>query len=94
MMIIPVTIILAGPDRRNDSMGFFTDSPYEYMMTQKPDAGRRESTPSLFPPGHRCYGCPYGKDRPCLGVCIKELGSSLRGSTGKVKSDKNQREER
>lgn len=94
MMIIPVTIILTSPDRRNDSMGFFTDSPYEYMMTQKPDAGRRGNAPSLYPPGHQCYGCPYGKDRPCLGVCIKELGSSLRKRTDNGDLGKNQRKER
>ena len=74
-------------------MGFFTDSPYEYMMTQKPTEGRRGSTPSFYPPGHKCHGCPYGKDRPCLGVCIKDLGSSLHRKAGQ-NMDKNQRKER
>lgn len=54
-------------------MAFFTDSPYERMMMQKPRGGQRETAPSPYPPGHGCHGCPYGRDRPCLGVCIKKL---------------------
>lgn len=55
-------------------MTFFTDPTYEYMMTQPPHIGRRiEREPSLFPPGHKCHGCPYGRDRPCLGMCLKDL---------------------
>lgn len=52
----------------------FTDSPLEYMMAQKPHTGRQAETgPPRYPPGHKCHGCPYGRDRPCLGVCMKDL---------------------
>lgn len=52
----------------------FTDSAYEMMMTQKPHTGRQtETEPPRYPPGHKCHGCPYGRDRPCLGMCMKDL---------------------
>lgn len=52
----------------------FTNSPYERMMTQKPKAGRLSGTePPRFPPGHKCHGCPYGRDMPCVGLCLKEI---------------------
>lgn len=52
----------------------FTDSPYEYLMTQKPHVGKKEDAgPAPCPPGSRCAGCPYGKERSCIGVCIKKL---------------------
>lgn len=55
-------------------MARFTDSPYERMMTQKPQAGRfPETEPPRFPPGHKCHGCPYGRDKPCVGMCLKEI---------------------
>lgn len=59
---------------RDKEMAGFTDSPYEYMMQQEPEPGRSErvSAPQ-YPPGHRCHGCPYGRDRPCIGVCMKEI---------------------
>ena len=39
-------------------MTLFTDSPYEKMMIQKPEDGKRDkSPPASFPP--RCAGCPY-----------------------------------
>lgn len=78
---------MTDPDRRNDSMALFTDSPYEYLMTQKPTGGRRENAPSPYPPGHECHGCPYGRDRPCLGACIKKL------SAAPVREDKTKRRE-
>lgn len=57
----------------------FTDSPYEYLMTQKPCAGREaDSGPPLHPPGSRCAGCPYGNGQPCIGVCIKKLLSTTK----------------
>lgn len=52
----------------------FTDSAYEMMMTQKPRTGRQtETEPPRYPSGHKCHGCPYGRDRPCLGMCMKDL---------------------
>ena len=39
-------------------MTLFTDNPFEKMMIQKPDYGKREkSPPELSSP--RCAGCPY-----------------------------------
>lgn len=52
----------------------FTDSPYEYLMMQKPYAEKGAGpgqTP--HPPGSECAGCPYGKGQPCIGVCMKKL---------------------
>lgn len=75
-----MTIRMADRNRGNDGMTRFTDSPYEYMMAQKPDAdGRRESSAPRYPPGHKCYGCPYGRDRPCVGICMKDLNVPKRG---------------
>lgn len=55
-------------------MARFTDSPYEYMMSQKPQSGRiSEAEPPRFPPGHKCHGCPYGRGKPCVGMCMKDL---------------------
>lgn len=55
-------------------MTLFTDSPYEYLMTQKPYAGKEADAGSPpHPPANQCAGCPYGKGRPCMGVCMKEL---------------------
>lgn len=52
----------------------FTDSPYEYLMTQKPYVGKEmDAGAAPHPPGSRCAGCPYGKGQPCIGVCMKEL---------------------
>lgn len=59
-------------------MTYFTNSPYEKMMMQVPD-GRRAAVqpPPVFPPGHPCHGCPYGRGAPCVGICYREL---LKGS--------------
>lgn len=61
----------------------FTDSPFEYMMTQKPQAGRLSNAePPPLPPDHladdlrSCYGCGYGNGRPCVGFCMKEIQNS------------------
>lgn len=57
----------------------FTDSPYEYLMTQKPYVGKEaDAGPAPHPPGSRCAGCPYGKGRPCIGVCMKKLLSPVK----------------
>lgn len=52
-------------------MSWFTDSPFERMMVQKPE-GRRGSAPplSLSP---ECAGCAYKGAAPCVGVCMKEI---------------------
>ena len=55
----------------------FTDSPYERMMTQVPTEPREAHGPPVRPPDHPCYGCPYGRDAPCIGICYKKL---LKGS--------------
>lgn len=52
-------------------MTFFTDSPFERMMIQKPDYGRRDDTPPRFPP--KCDGCPYRGQSPCIGYCIRKI---------------------
>lgn len=39
-------------------MTFFTDSPYERMMVQKPKYGREEQPPAT-PKDYCCYGCSY-----------------------------------
>ena len=47
----------------------FTDSPYEYLMTQRPYAGKEaDAGPPPYPPESRCAGCPYGSGKPCIGV--------------------------
>lgn len=69
----------------------FTDSPYEYLMTQKPYAGgERDSGPVPYPPQSRCAGCPYGSGKPCIGVCMKKLLSqSKKSREGDEKHGKN-----
>lgn len=52
---------------------WFTDSPYERLMTQV-HTERKETLPVLvWPPGHPCVGCPFDKGSPCIGVCYREL---------------------
>ena len=46
----------------------FTDSPYERMMTRRPEGGKDTSRPLSLPQSHPCYGCGnYGS--PCVGIC-------------------------
>ena len=52
-------------------MTLFTDSPYEKMMIQKPEDGKRDkSPPASFPP--RCAGCPYRGSPLVSGTVSKE----------------------
>lgn len=53
-------------------MTLFTDSPYEKMMIQKPEDGKRDkSPPASFPP--RCAGCPYrGGGSPLVSGTVLE----------------------
>ena len=57
----------------------FTDSPYEPMMTRRPEDGRDTSRPPSLSSGHPCYGCGnYQYGQPCVGVCQRELTRWLR----------------
>ena len=53
-------------------MTWFTDSPFEKMMTQKPGSGRHKEKP---PVSHSptCDTCPYKGTAPCVGYCIKKI---------------------
>ena len=54
-------------------MTWFTDSPFEKMMTQKPHGRHRDDKPPV-PRSPACVGCPYNKGlAPCVGYCIKKL---------------------
>lgn len=55
----------------------FTDSPFERMMTQKPEGRKKTSRPPSLPKSHPCCGCGnYG--RPCVGFCHRELEKQLK----------------
>lgn len=59
----------------------FTNSLYERMMTQKPQMGRlSEMDPPRFRPSYKCHGCPYGRDRPCIGLCLKDIQAKEAGN--------------
>ncbi len=45
-------------------MTLFTDNPFEKMMIQKPDYGKRKNPRRSFP---SCAGCPY-KGSPLVGT--------------------------
>ncbi len=54
-----------------------TDSPYERMMTRRPEGGKETSRPPSLPHSHPCYGCGnYG--RPCVGICHREMSRWLK----------------
>lgn len=53
-------------------MTFFTDSPYERMMVQKPQV-RREAPPPAKPKGGACSGCTYKTDTCCSATCYRDL---------------------
>ncbi|MCU6800263.1 hypothetical protein [Alitiscatomonas aceti] len=55
----------------------FTDSPYERMMTRRPEGGKETSRPPSLPQSHPCYGCGnYGS--PCVGVCHRDMSRWLK----------------
>ena len=54
-------------------MTWFTDSPYEKMMTQKPGHGRHGDSKPPVPRSPACIGCSYGKNLLCIGYCIKSI---------------------
>lgn len=79
MGISHMTIILTmGKGRVNKIMSQFTDSPYERLMKQIPEAGRRAGNGN----NDKCRGCPYGRGQPCVGICMARM---LRGKSGKKK---------
>ncbi len=62
----------------------FTDSPYERMMTRRPEGGKETSRPPSFKPP--CYGCGnYGS--PCVGVCYREMECWLKERKLKEKNE-------
>ena len=52
-------------------MTLFTDNPFEKMMIQKPDYGKREKSPPSFLPTLR--GLPLQGAVPCVGYCMRKL---------------------
>lgn len=55
----------------------FTDSPFEQMMTKKPEGGGKNSRPSsVLPKDHPCYGCGNA-GQTCVGICQKQLNQYL-----------------
>ena len=58
-------------------MGRFTDSPYEYMMTEQPSSGQARETGTAPVLSDKCQGCPYGRARPCVGFCLKDLMADI-----------------
>lgn len=60
-------------------MAQFTDSPYEYQMKQTPKGTRMPgSSLPRYPPGHKCFHCPYGRDKPCIGLCLKDIAPEMK----------------
>ena len=47
-------------------MTLFTDNPFEKMMIQKPDYGKREKSPPEL-------SSPYKGQSPCVGYCMRKL---------------------
>ena len=52
-------------------MTYFTDSPFERMMVQRPRSSPGPS-PVSRPPG-KCRGCGYQTGKPCVGVCLRKI---------------------
>lgn len=53
-------------------MTLFTDSPYEKMMIQKPEDGKRDkSPPASVPP--RSAGCPYRGHVPLYRILYQKV---------------------
>lgn len=66
-------------------MKYFTDSPYERMMMQKPSTRPRAKGIAAKA---GCKGCGYGEKGPCIALCMRKLSASGRkdntgtGATG------------
>ena len=54
-------------------MKYFTDSPFERMMMQKPSTRPRAGGTAAKA---GCEGCGYGEKRPCIAVCMRKLTGS------------------
>lgn len=52
-------------------MTYFTDSPFERMMVQRPRSNPGSS--SAPKPPSPCAGCGCAGSRPCVGTCMREL---------------------
>ena len=52
-------------------MTWFTDSPFEKMMTQRPTRWRDNAPP--VPNYPACVSCPYNGQSPCVGYCLKRV---------------------
>lgn len=52
-------------------MTWFTDSPFEKMMIQRPTGRRVTASPISYPP--ECKSCAYKGQAPCVGYCIKKI---------------------
>lgn len=52
-------------------MTWFTDNPFEKMMSQRPTGQRVTAPPVSYPP--ECKSCAYKGQAPCVGYCIKKI---------------------
>lgn len=60
-------------------MTWFTDSPFEKMMTQKLGYGRRGSDTPPVSHSTACNDCSYNKGQSlCIGYCIKKIKNSYK----------------
>ena len=55
----------------------FTRSPFEKLMTEKPEDRAQKPCPPCLSPDHPCYGCGNYNGQPCVGLCQKELSAWL-----------------
>lgn len=51
-------------------MKYFTDSPYERLMMEKPHADREKAAAPAKAP---CGRCGYGAAKPCIAVCMRAV---------------------
>lgn len=51
-------------------MKYFTNSPYERLMMEKPYADREKAAAPAKAP---CGKCGYGAAKPCIAVCMRRL---------------------
>ena len=51
----------------------FTDSPYERMMTRRPEGGKETSPSSFFTPTATPAMVAGSYGSPCVGICHREM---------------------